>query len=205
MDAEPKESTEISGAAMDVDGPSKQNTPPASSSSSEDAKRAEIAAIDDAEIEDALSDATEDAGAAEESKESTSTADCPECAKRPKRKERGLPFGRKPGQNATKKPKADPKTPWGKWQREYLDSHPEMRPEVATQIARVVYVPLHADGRPAPKSFERLLRETYSFLDPAWKHMKNEEDANKAVRRWVEKLLIDTLKQSEAARAGVLL
>lgn len=161
---------------------------------------------DDTEMEDALASelSSDESGTATADASSTVVSTCPECAKKSVKRERGLPFGRKPGETPAKKPKSEPKTAWGKWQRDFIANNPQMRPEVASQIARISYTPTHSDGRAAPKSYERLLRETYSHLDPSWKKIENETEASKKVRDWLEKLLVDTILAAEAARSAVL-
>lgn len=161
---------------------------------------------DDTEMEDALASelSSDESAAGATDASSTLVSTCPECAKKSIKRERGLPFGRKPGDTPAKKPKSEPKTAWGKWQRDFIANHPQMRPEVASQIARISYTPTHSDGRAAPKSYERLLRETYSHLDPSWKKIENEAEASKKVRDWLEKLLVDTILAAEAARSAVL-
>ena len=114
---------------------------------------------------------------------------CPECQCKKRPRTGGYPFGRKPADpDAPKKPKEDPKTAWGKFQRQYCEKYKELPSATACALARIYYVPVHADGTKAPKSLERLLRETHGFIAPRTKTM--EDDARTAaLRSWVEDLM----------------
>lgn len=110
---------------------------------------------------------------------------CPQCHNKKKRKTGGFPFGRKPADpNAPKKVKEEPKTQWGKFQRTFIEKYPGESAEVACAVARVHYVPVHSDVA-EPKSLERLIRETYGFINPQWKKLKG-EPKNEQLRAWVE-------------------
>jgi len=114
---------------------------------------------------------------------------CPECQCKKRRKTGGFPFGRKPADpDAPKKPKEDPKTQWGKFQRQYCQKYSDLPPSAACALARIYYVPVHSDGTKSPKSLERLLRETHSFLVPRVKTLDDESRAA-ALRTWVEDLM----------------
>lgn len=114
---------------------------------------------------------------------------CPECQCKKRRKTGGFPFGRKPTDpDAPKKVKEDPKTQWGKFQRQYCQKYSGLPSAMACALARIYYVPVHADGTKSPKSLERLLRETHAFLVPLVKSMDDESRAA-ALRSWVEDLM----------------
>lgn len=98
--------------------------------------------------------------------------------------------------------KPEPSTKWGLWQREYSKKYPDERTEVAMQLARVYYVPVHSDGREAPKSMDRLCRETYSFLNPKWKEIKDDKLATQEVRSWLQALLTEAVLAPERMRRG---
>ena len=117
---------------------------------------------------------------------------CPACQNKKRRKTGGYPFGRKPDPNAVKKVKMDPSTRWGKFQREYVQMYPNLSLPTACALARIKYQPLHADGTVAPKSLERLLRETFVFLNPKWRTSKGKLK-NEALRLWAEALLTDAV------------
>lgn len=120
-----------------------------------------------------------------------SSDECPACHCRKRKKTGGFPFGRDPADaNAQpKKPKEEPKTPWGKFQREYADKFKDLNSsQVTTALARVYYVPVHTNGTKTPKSLERMLRETHHFIQPWAKNLTEEEKA-KSLRQWVEGLL----------------
>jgi hypothetical protein len=117
--------------------------------------------------------------------------ECPECACRKRKKTGGFPFGRDPADvnSQPKKPKEDPKTPWGKFQRQYAEKYKDLNSStVTTAIARVYYVPVHSNGTETPKSLERLLRETHQFIQPWAKGLAEKEKA-KSLREWTEGLL----------------
>lgn len=152
---------------------------------------------DDAPLDDIVS------GAAElstmDTKDDTSAPNavtCSECSKK-RRKTGAPPFGRKPvDENAVPRVRPQPKTHWGKWQRKYMADYSKERPEAACALARITYIPTHSDGRPAPKSYERMLRETYAYLDPEWKSY-SEDKAADALRQWVQNLLATTILNFE--------
>lgn len=117
--------------------------------------------------------------------------ECPACHCRKRKKTGGFPFGRDPAEASMqpKKPKEDPKTPWGKFQRQYADKFKDLNSsQVTTAIARVYYVPVHANGTKTPKSLERMLRETHQFIQP-WAKSQPDEERAKSLRQWVEGLL----------------
>lgn len=114
---------------------------------------------------------------------------CPECQCKKRRRTGGYPFGRKPADPDTpKKTKDDPKTNWGKFQRSYCEKYKELPSSTACALARIYYVPVHHDGSKAPKSLERLLRETFAFVSPTSKTLDDDARAL-ALRQWVESLL----------------
>lgn len=114
---------------------------------------------------------------------------CPECQCKKRRKTGGFPFGRKPTDpDAPKKVKEDPKTQWGKFQRQYCQKYSDLPSATACALARIYYVPVHADGTKSPKSLERLLRETHAFLVPRVKSLDDDSRAA-ALRSWVEDLM----------------
>lgn len=114
---------------------------------------------------------------------------CPECQCKKRRKTGGFPFGRKPADpDAPKKVKEDPKTPWGKFQRQYCQKYSDLPSTTACALARIYYVPVHTDGTKSPKSLERLLRETHAFLVPRARYLDDDGRAA-ALRSWVEELM----------------
>ena len=73
---------------------------------------------------------------------------------------------------------------------------------MTVQLARVYYVPVHSDGREAPKSLDRICRETYSFLNPKWKDQKDDKAATQEVRSWLQALVVETILAPERMRRG---
>lgn len=182
------------------DGPQQQDEP--ATTDKQEALQTDVPGDDSSSV-DSVDDTNKDdhheTSSDEKSDVVMSHDSCPECQKK-KRKGNGFPFGRKPSDEVNKKPKAEPKTAWGRWQRSRVEEYAQERAEVAAQIARISYVPVHSDGRVSPKSFDRLVRETYSFLNPRWKTITDDRQAAKDVRDWLEKLLISAILTSERAR-----
>lgn len=121
----------------------------------------------------------------------TKDEECPQCHCRKRRRTGGFPFGRDPAEaaNHSRKPKEDPKTQWGKFQRQYAEKYKDLNSSGATTaLARVYYVPVHSNGTSSPKSLERLLRETHHFIQP-WTKGMTDADKAKSLREWTESLL----------------
>ncbi len=125
----------------------------------------------------------------DDSSKDASSIVCSECMCKKRRKTGGYPFGRKPADPDTpRKPKEDPKTQWGKFQRQYCEQYKDLPSTTACALARIHYVPVHSDGTKAPKSLERLLRETHAFVAPRTKSLSDDQ-RSVALRSWVEDLM----------------
>lgn len=138
-----------------------------------------------------------------------SASECPECQSRKRKKTGGFPFGRDPATASAqpKKPKEDPKTHWGKFQRHYADKFKDLNStQVSTAIARVYYVPVHSkDGTATQKSLERLIRETHEFIQPWAKSIPDDENGEKkakARREWTQELLRDAIVNHHISTHG---
>lgn len=138
-----------------------------------------------------------------------SASECPECQSRKRKKTGGFPFGRDPAAASAqpKKPKEDPKTHWGKFQRHYADKFKDLNStQVSTAIARVYYVPVHSkDGTATQKSLERLIRETHEFIQPWAKSIPDDENGEKkakARREWTQELLRDAIVNHHISTHG---